>query len=77
MPFPRKYPGLKEKIIEALKRKGPMTMTELANFLKIPRTTLIYHVKEMVAEGILEVEKKKNPLGRARKYYKLVTEIPF
>ncbi len=77
MPTPRKYPGLREMIIDAIKRKGPMDMRTLSEFLKIPKSTLWPYVKEMVNDGVLKVEIRENKKGRPKKYYNIGDEIPF
>jgi len=59
-----------EIIIEAIKKHGPVTRTQLNKITNIPMTTLYDHIKVLTPQYNIQIMIKKERLpGRPRKYY--------
>jgi DeoR family suf operon transcriptional repressor len=61
----------KEKIFQALRTQGPMTVSELANTVQITPISVRHHLNSLQAEGLVEVNEERHGVGRPRQIYKL------
>jgi DeoR family suf operon transcriptional repressor len=61
----------KEKIFQALRSHGQMTVLDLSNELKITQISVRHHLNSLQAEGMVEVREEHHGVGRPRQIYKL------
>jgi DeoR family suf operon transcriptional repressor len=61
----------KEKIFQALRTQGQMTVTELASAIKITPIAVRHHLTSLQAEGMIEVREERHGVGRPRQIIKL------
>ncbi len=59
------------RILEALRRRGPATLQQLADAVGISRMGVHQHVKTLVASELVKVEREKSGVGRPRHRYVL------
>jgi DeoR family suf operon transcriptional repressor len=61
----------KEKIFQALRTQGRMTVSELASAVKITPIAVRHHLTSLQAKGMIEVRDERHGVGRPRQVYKL------
>ncbi len=61
----------KEKIFQALRSKGQMTVSELADAFQITPIAIRHHLTSLQTEGMVEVREERHGVGRPRQVYKL------
>jgi DeoR family suf operon transcriptional repressor len=61
----------KERIFQALRTQGKMTVSELASAVKITPIAVRHHLTSLQAEGMIEVREERHGVGRPRQIYKL------
>jgi DeoR family suf operon transcriptional repressor len=61
----------KEKIFQALRTQGQMTVSDLAAAVNITPIAVRHHLTSLQAEGMIEVREERHGVGRPRQIYKL------
>jgi DeoR family suf operon transcriptional repressor len=61
----------KEKIFQALRHQGQMTVSELASAVQITPIAVRHHLAVLQTEGMVEVREERHGVGRPRQIYKL------
>jgi DeoR family suf operon transcriptional repressor len=63
----------KEKIFQALRAKGQMTVSDLAEALEITPIAIRHHLSSLQTDGMVEVREERHGVGRPRQVYKLTS----
>jgi DeoR family suf operon transcriptional repressor len=63
----------KERIFQALRAHGQMTVSDLAAEVKITPIAVRHHLNILQAEGMVEVREERHGVGRPRQIYKLTS----
>lgn len=63
----------KEKIFQALRNQGQLTVLELASAVQITPIAVRHHLTTLQAEGMVEVREERHGVGRPRQIYKLTS----
>ena len=61
----------KERIFQALRLQGQMTVSDLAKSVQITPIAIRHHLTSLLAEGMVEVREERHGVGRPRQVYKL------
>jgi DeoR family suf operon transcriptional repressor len=61
----------KEKIFQALRSHGRMTVLALSKELKITQIAVRHHLNSLQADGMVDVREERHGVGRPRQIYKL------
>ena len=61
----------KEKLFQALRTQGEMTVSEMATAAQITPVAVRHHLASMQAEGLVKVREERHGVGRPRQIFKL------
>jgi DeoR family suf operon transcriptional repressor len=61
----------KERIFQALRSRGQMTVSELAEAIEITPIAIRHHLTSLQTEGMVEVREERHGVGRPHQLYKL------
>jgi DeoR family suf operon transcriptional repressor len=61
----------KEKIFQALRTKGQMTVSDLSEALQITPIAVRHHLTSLQTEGMIDVREERHGVGRPRQVYRL------
>jgi DeoR family suf operon transcriptional repressor len=64
----------KERIFQALRTKGQMTVSELADAIRITPIAVRHHLVSLQAEGLVEAREERHGVGRPRQIYKITPQ---
>lgn len=62
--------------IQAVLRDGPASSTQLSKALRQPLSTIGYHIKELLNDGVIDIGWKKQ-VGNVTQYFYRVVELPY
>ncbi|MHA1341242.1 MAG: helix-turn-helix domain-containing protein [Promethearchaeota archaeon] len=70
-----KFRPIQEKLIETLKKNGPLNRDQLVSILNIPRTTIYDNISELIRLNIVKkFTRQINSRGRPKVFFKLKEE---
>lgn len=61
----------RRRILELLRERGPMTLSDLARELGMSKSTVHHHLKELERAGLVRVVREERGVPRPRRYYGL------
>jgi DeoR family suf operon transcriptional repressor len=61
----------REKIFQALRTNGQMTISDLADVIQITPIAVRHHLASLQAEGLVEAREERHGVGRPRQVYKI------
>jgi DNA-binding transcriptional ArsR family regulator len=65
---------LRQRICDALASRA-MTITQLGDLLDIPPAKVLYHIRELMKVGLVELVETREKGGALEKYYRVIAEV--
>ena len=63
--------GTRQEVLEALKERGRASVSDLAEAVGVKSVTVRHHLNALQADGLLDVQEERQPVGRPRHIYSL------